>query len=98
MKPKSQDWTVITREDSGESSTADSRFSLFYGNTNHEDGGLYNVIGDNTNTWIYENDKSNGIKYHLPAENTVFINANIALTDGSSKKFNTSNKTTKKCK
>lgn len=85
--------TITTREDSGESSTVDSRFSLFYGNTNHENGGLYSVIGDNNNTWSYEDDKSNGVEYHIPAENTVFINANIALTDGSSKKFDTTKKT-----
>ena len=92
MKPKQQDLIITTREDNtSTSSTADARFSLFYENA-HD--GLYEIIGDrDKNTWKYDNDKNKTDILHLPAENTVFINANIALTDGSSKKFNTDNKT-----
>lgn len=93
MKPKPQDHTVTTREDGGATTEVDRRFSLFYENAHNGNNGLYSTIGDSNNTWIYENDKNKTDILHLPAENTVFINANIALTDGNSKKFNTGNKT-----
>lgn len=95
MKPKPQDRAITTREDGGSTTAVDSRFSLFYENAHRKDDNeLYSIIGDSSNnTWDYEDDKGKTNIRHLPAENTVFINANIALTDGSSKKFNTVDKT-----
>ena len=93
MKPKPQCGIIKTREEVSEITT-DSRFSLFYENAHHNDGVLYGIIGDSSkNTWVYDDDKGKSDIRHLPAENTVFINANIALTDGSCKKFNTGDKT-----
>ncbi len=96
MKPKPQYRTIKTREDDGITTPAinDGRFPLFYENVDREDNGLYDIIGDiSKNTWIYDDDKGESNVQHLPAENTVFINANIALTDGSCKKFNIEGKT-----
>lgn len=93
MKPKPQYHAIKTREDNGETTTADYRFPLFYENADRETNGLYGVIGDSSNNWDYEKDKGISGIHHLPAENTVFINANIAFTDGSCKKFNTADKT-----
>ena len=92
MKPKPQ---YRTRDEGGEITPAvDSRFSLFYTNAHNGKTGLYNVIGDTSkNSWDYEADKNKTDIQHLPAENTVFINANVALTDASCKKFNTTDKT-----
>ena len=87
MKPKPQYHTIKTREDNGDATTADYRFPLFYENADRETNGLYGVIGDSGNKWDYNTDKDKTGIHHLPAENTVFINANIALTDGSCKKF-----------
>lgn len=91
MKLKTRNQTITTREDS---SSTDYRFSLFYENAHSGDNGLYGIIGDNDkNSWKYNEDKDKTNIQHLPAENTVFINANVALTDGSSKKFNIADKT-----
>ena len=94
MKPKPLYGTIKTRDESDETTTTDSRFPLFYENVDSESNGLYNIIGDSDkNTWKYNDDTGKDDIRHLPAENTVFINANIALTDGSSKKFNKDDKT-----
>ena len=74
----------------------DKRPSLFYATTAHQDeDDLYSILAQPAeqggNTWNYSDDiKNEGLK-HLPARNTLFINSNIALTDGNSNKISESN-------
>lgn len=73
--------------------TTDLRPQLFYENTAHEEDtdDLYSVLApildEDGHSWDYEDDKSKGLA-HLPAPNTLFINSNIALTDGTNKAIN----------
>lgn len=72
----------------------DLRPQLFYENTAHEEDtdDLYAVLApisteDGGHSWTYDTDKEKSLA-HLPASNTLFINSNIALTDGTNKEIN----------
>ncbi len=98
--------TVITREEpepevNNPPPSVDPRFTLFYKNAhsgtwpddNLPVDELYDVIGDKEkNSWDYITDSKQGDTKHLPAANTVFINANIALTDGTTRDLNSETK------
>jgi hypothetical protein len=66
----------------------DSRAVNFYENADHE-GGIYKLLTnpDEKRTWIYTEDVEHEGLRHLPANHTVFINSNIAFTDGCSTTF-----------
>ena len=67
----------------------DIRPQLFYEQANPGTNGLYSKLtldGEAERTWKYSDDLSKNL-HHLPAANTLFINSNIALTDGADKKI-----------